>query len=285
MAEIQVLDLPREEDLQPFSRFLWQCKIAHRLLESGERQYLLVGNVQDARQVYSAYQQFAAGQEPQLLEPSLPGSGTSPWVSRLLASPITLLLSLLSVVGYLLVAFDANLSVVRWLTFSRFTISPAHGLVFSGPGHEYWRLLTPVFLHFSVLHIVFNLLWLIDLGGRLERVLGSLNLIVVVLLIGAGSNMAQYLFTSQALFGGMSGVIYGLLGYGWVWSRMLPRRSLGIPPAVVGFMIGWLLLCVAGFSELLGFGAVANAAHIGGLLLGVLLGFGAAIIARFQTAR
>lgn len=168
--------------------------------------------------------------------------------------------------------------MLPWLTFFEFHSQGQH-LQFSLPVREYWRLLTPIFLHFSLLHIVFNMLWLWDLGGRVERVQGSGRLLAIVLLIGAGSNITQAIFSQHSIFGGMSGVIYGLLGYCWVWGYLRRDPALHVPTPVVTVMVVWLLLCVAGFTELLGAGAVANAAHTGGLILGLILGAGAALIA------
>jgi GlpG protein len=80
------------------------------------------------------------------------------------------------------------------------------------------------------------------------------------------------------LFGGLSGVIYGLLGYAWLWSRLTGDPTLALPRGLVGFMIGWLLVCMSGLVEALGFGAIANAAHASGLALGMLLGLGAGLL-------
>ena len=98
--------------------------------------------------------------------------------------------------------------------------------------------------------------------------------------MGMGSNIIQFKYAEAGVFGGMSGVIYGLLGYGWMWSVICPERSLHIPKPVLIFMLVWLVACMLGFAELLGAGSVANAAHVGGLLMGLLLGIGAGIIAR-----
>ena len=78
----------------------------------------------------------------------------------------------------------------------------------------------------------------------------------------------------------MSGVIYGLLGYIVIWNRCRPAQSFPLANGVAVVMIVWLLLCIAGFTELLGVGAVANTAHVSGLLLGIVLGLAAALFDR-----
>jgi hypothetical protein len=72
----------------------------------------------------------------------------------------------------------------------------------------------------------------------------------------------------RRLFGGLSGVVYGLLGFAWVAGRLNPRW-LGMAPAtpIMLFMVGWLVICMLGVFDVLGF-SVANAAHLGGLLSG-----------------
>ena len=124
---------------------------------------------------------------------------------------------------------------------------------------------------------MFNSLWLWELGSRVESVLGSLNMLALFLVIAMVSNGSQYAFGGPGLFGGMSGVVYGLLGFCWVAPLLQPRWKIQPAPVIVIFMIGWLLVCMVGLVEVLGFGTIANAAHLGGLLCGIVLGgaFGA----------
>ena len=131
--------------------------------------------------------------------------------------------------------------------------------------YQPWRLFTPALLHFSVLHITFNLIWWLDLGGQVERKQSPLRLLVLFLVVAGVSNVAQFLATGP-LFGGLSGVVYGLLGYVWVQGRLRPEAGLAIPNPVVVLMLGWLVLCWTGL-----LGPVANMAHLAGLVTGVLL--------------
>lgn len=129
-----------------------------------------------------------------------------------------------------------------------------------------WRLFTPMLLHFGALHILFNLLWWQTLGGIIERYQSSLQLVVVTLVTAAVSNFAQFQATG-ANFGGLSGVVYGLLGYLWIYGRVNPAAGYGIPRPVVIFMLLWLVICWVGLTDL-----VANEAHFAGLLSGCFLG-------------
>jgi GlpG protein len=68
----------------------------------------------------------------------------------------------------------------------------------------------------------------------------------------------------------MSGVIYGLLGYCWLSNRRRPGSLPCVSPALFAFMIGWLILCMSGIVTMLGFGQIANTAHVAGLVAGLL---------------
>jgi GlpG protein len=102
-----------------------------------------------------------------------------------------------------------------------------HSLMFGGLQYgEFWRLLTPIFLHFGLAHLAFNLLWLSILGSRIEQLSGSVHLLMVVIVSGVFSNMIQVGWGGSAMFGGMSGVVYALLGYIWIKGRFVPEPGL-----------------------------------------------------------
>lgn len=131
---------------------------------------------------------------------------------------------------------------------------------------QLWRLVTPIFLHFGIFHILFNMLWLYTLGTQIERRGGRRQLALLVLSIGVVSNVGQYVVAGPA-FGGFSGVVYGLLGYVWIMAQFQPARGYLMDRFTLGFMLVWLLLGLSGLLE-----NMANAAHLFGLLSGVLWG-------------
>ena len=135
---------------------------------------------------------------------------------------------------------------------------------------QVWRLVSPDFLHFSLLHIVFNMLMLWTLGGQLEIRKGSIAFLSMALFVSIVSNLAQLIDTGY-LFGGMSGVVYGLVGYCWVWRRVSP--DIFLPDALFRFSIIWLLIGYTPLTEWLGIGRMANSAHLYGLLSGLLWGW------------
>ncbi len=141
---------------------------------------------------------------------------------------------------------------------------------------ELWRLVTPIFVHFGLMHIVFNSIMMFQFGSIIEPRLGGLNFLVIVLLIAVSSNVGQYLYAGPA-FGGLSGVVYGLFGYFWMSSRYNPRFGARINPSAVKILLGWFVLCWFNFFGLLGDQAlIANVAHTVGLVVGMLLALFAA---------
>ncbi len=131
---------------------------------------------------------------------------------------------------------------------------------------QLWRWFTHAFLHFSVIHIAFNVLWWWQLGGDVEKKLGAGKLLSLFLFSAATSGLGQY-WVEGANFGGLSGVVYALVGYLWMLGYYAPKLGLGLSKPIVGFMLVWLVL---GFVQ--PFMAIANTAHLVGLLCGVAMG-------------
>ncbi|MDA9014492.1 rhomboid family intramembrane serine protease [Porticoccaceae bacterium] len=180
------------------------------------------------------------------------------WRIGIKRNPMVALLLLGSLIGAVIVEISPSLT---------------NGLFFAHPNQaEYLRMISPIFLHFGLLHLVFNCLWLGLLGSRIETQQGAIHLLFIVLISGVASNMAQYYWSGTVYFGGMSGVIYALLGYLWVKNKIAPQHYAPLPSGLMGFMVGWLVLCMTGVLEVaLGIG-VANAAHLSGLVAGLFIG-------------
>ncbi len=188
--------------------------------------------------------------------------------------PLTLALIALSVLVALATDFGQNPQAVNYFSIARYTsengaVAWYRGLVEVRHG-QVWRLVTPIFLHFGIMHLLFNMMWLYDLGGGLERGLGSWRLGLMVLVLAVIPNLAQFLMSGPH-FGGMSGVVFGLLGYVWIRGRLDPGCGLRLHPSTAAMMLIWLLL---GFTGLLG--GMANYVHGAGAVIGVAWGFFAA---------
>jgi GlpG protein len=163
--------------------------------------------------------------------------------------------------------------VLAWLILAdpyRFDGSLASGLEGLQQG-QLWRLFTPILIHFGIIHLLFNMLWLKDLGGLIETRWSRRTLAALVIVSAALSNLGQYLVNwdlrnglelANVWSGGMSGVVYCLLGYVWIRGRHEP--GLRLHPQIVALMLGWLVLCFTGL-----LGPIGNTAHLLGLLIGV----------------
>ncbi len=173
------------------------------------------------------------------------------------AGPVTLSIMLLCVAIFALQQLGFNQQIFQMLHF------PA----LDGQQWQLWRWLSHAVLHFSVMHIAFNILWWWQLGGDIEKKLGGLKLLQIFAISSALSGAGQY-WVEGANFGGLSGVVYALVGYLWVVSTKAPQLGLTIPRQIVGFMLIWLVL---GYMQ--PFMAIANTAHLAGLIAGVGIGW------------
>jgi rhomboid protease GlpG len=116
---------------------------------------------------------------------------------------------------------------------------------------------------------VFNLLMLWFLGGQVEHRQGRGRFFLLFIACSIVPNVAQYL-ESGPLFGGMSGVVYGLVGYCWLWNRLHPG-VLVFPSALMGLSVAWLIVGYTPLTEALLIGKMANSAHLFGLLMGLFV--------------
>ncbi|NNE38032.1 MAG: rhomboid family intramembrane serine protease, partial [Gammaproteobacteria bacterium] len=86
--------------------------------------------------------------------------------------PATRSFVLLSILATALTVFGTNAELTRWLTIS--DIYQWRGELSEISSGQIWRLVTPIFLHFMLLHILFNMMWLWDLGGTVEKCQGGM---------------------------------------------------------------------------------------------------------------
>ncbi|WP_439107535.1 rhomboid family intramembrane serine protease [Congregibacter sp.] len=261
-----------DEDLRPLSALLWQQKIAHRIVEEDGTQVVILAASNEHNRAQDLLKRWQSGELRVTLRQVAPAKKrTSPLPELLRTAPVTLVLIAFSICGFLLIYLNAPIGWVALLTYEPFTLVSGRPVFSSSPG-QFWRLLTPAFLHFGLMHIVFNSLWCWELGRRIEGALGSLNLAGLFIATAALSNFAQHSVSGPVLFGGLSGVVYAFLGFAWVAGRINPHwRSLVPATSIMLFMVGWLVICILGVVDVLGF-SVANAAHVGGLLSGAAIG-------------
>jgi len=283
---ILALQIDREVDLALFSSFLYQQSIRHRINEAGDLQELWVADDVDAQRVRAYYAAFSQGELSLQAAPA--ARRRSSLLQNLLNAvwrvPVTFGLIVLTALLFPVTLGIDDGDVDGWfeaLSLLQFSVVGNKVYFVDLPmtlaSGEYWRLLTPMFLHFGILHLVFNMLWFWEIGRRIEQVNNGLLLLLLVLVSSLGSNLLQYAMTGPGFFGGMSGVVFGLLAYSLAWSRLLPSRDMGLANSIYIFMLGFLVFGFSGLFDLLGLGNLANWAHLGGLLAGG--GFGLLVVA------
>jgi len=176
-------------------------------------------------------------------------------------SPITATLLALSVVVSLFSNLGSNFQLIHFLFISEYRQGLSE--ILNG---QVWRLFTPIVIHFGILHIAFNMVWLYQLGSAIEQHHSIKRMAVLVLIISVTSNLAQFLW-SGPMFGGMSGVVYGLLGYVWIQGKFNPRAGIGLDRNIAIMMFVWFVVCWLGLV-----GNIANMAHTIGLVAGIIIG-------------
>ncbi|WP_372611176.1 rhomboid family intramembrane serine protease [Halomonas sp.] len=273
----RVILLPLDADTRELRRALWAQRIGHRFTEEEGGQVLWLIDPEQQEAMLAMLNRWQRG-ETLITEPP-PGRrpeivGMLGPLRRAPVSAISLLLCLLvfAVMGVLGDRVIAALSIVP-VPLGVINGSLAFGdlgeVVTSG---QVWRLLSPAFLHFGWMHLIFNMLWLWYFGRQVEVIHGRTRMLMLLLTAGIGANLAQYA-TGTVLFGGMSGVDFALLGYVWLMSRRAPRSGFFVPQMLVVFMLGWMVFTMTNLAGAVGFGNVANEAHVGGLVVGLLLGW------------
>src|ERR1700692_309767 len=164
----------------------------------------------------------------------------------------------------------AGIELVRWG-------ANAGALTLSG---EWWRLLPCVFIHGGLLHIAFNMWCLWDLGALAESLYGRWTFGALYLLCGVGASLASVAWNVHVLSVGASGAIFGLAGALIAAFKLgefsVPREALSGTLRSLGVFVGFNLV----------FGVASrvtdNAAHIGGLVTGLILGALMAVFAPRQ---
>lgn len=174
---------------------------------------------------------------------------------------LTAILIALSVTVAVLSQFGSDYQFLHFLFISEYR----QGLSEISEG-QLWRLFTPILIHFGIIHIAFNMIWLYQLGSAIEQRQSIKRMAMLVVVTSLLSNLAQF-FWSGPSFGGMSGVVYGLLAYIWVQGKYNPRAGLGLEQNIAIMMLIWFVICWMGLV-----GNIANMAHTVGLVSGAVLG-------------
>lgn len=141
---------------------------------------------------------------------------------------------------------------------------------------QVWRLVTPIFIHFGFIHLLFNMLWLYRFGCLIEDKRGTWFLAILVVVSAVVSNLGEYYMSTVnnvlPLVGGMSGVVYALFGFIWIKS-LVDRDWLGyLDGATVLILVGWVAIGLVGIGDIL-LANVGHWAHAFGLLTGMAFAY------------
>ncbi|MCP4890415.1 MAG: rhomboid family intramembrane serine protease [Rubripirellula sp.] len=150
---------------------------------------------------------------------------------------------------------------------------------------QWWRMITPMFMHGDEFHLAFNMLWLFFLGSVIERLHGSWFLLLLTFGTEIAGTLLQVSLPTadwipQALQGspfaiGASGAVYGLFGFLWIRPAVDPTYPVHLVPMNVILMLVWLVACMTPLVP-----NVANGAHLGGLMGGIFFALAGRALAR-----
>jgi len=181
-------------------------------------------------------------------------------VETLRAAPAASLIIAINVIVFLLAERSGSTS--QSATLIRFGAN-WRGLVWQG---EYWRLVTSMFLHIGVIHLLWNGYYGFRLSAQAEGAIGSWRFVVLYLVSGIAGSAASVI-GHNAVSAGASGALFGLIGWqvATMRSRLGSFRAMWDKPAIrrqLNWVGAWFVLgAFAGFD---------NYAHAGGLVFGVL---------------
>lgn len=265
MQPLAVIEAPLSLDLSPLTRHLWAERVVHRVVENGDKQVLLLADPADVERIRELLEDWKNGTLSEPVE-QLPEPGTG-LLARLLSTPLTLALVVLLtlVFGWQHVSSDW----VAWLQNGDALWPEARNQFSTYIELGLWGLWRHTILHLSVLHLVFNLTMLLALGRAMER-LGERGAILTLLFAcGLTGSLLQWWLSGPG-FAGVSGVVYGMAA----WTGLRQARygvPYGIPKALLGVIVFFMLLSITGDTLLPGQSVTANGGHLGGLLCGFLL--------------
>nr|WP_290702458.1 rhomboid family intramembrane serine protease [Halomonas sp. UBA3074] len=270
-----VMLLPDHADTSQLRQALWHHRIGHRITDEADGQLLWIADPRQQDELTALVERWRRGEPLEIQQKQPRRRSMNASVSMLKHVPVTALMIVVSLVVFALIAIFGDQLIVALtivpigLSGGELAFGTLSQTLSSG---QVWRLLSPAFLHFGWMHLIFNLMWVWYFGRQIEGRQGSLTMLMLLVLAGIGANIAQYL-TGTVLFGGMSGVVYALLAHVWLMSRRVPSSGFFVPQMLVVFMLGWMVFTMTDMAGSVGFGNVANEAHLGGLLVGLITGW------------
>ncbi|MEZ5597092.1 MAG: rhomboid family intramembrane serine protease [Pseudomonadales bacterium] len=274
---VRALEVEHDAELAGFVAALHAARVPVRTFEERGKVVLAVPGVELVPVVRSLHQRWYNGDRgwSGAAHTSPAGAGMGGVLVQIRRFPaVTFLLAIAAAIYPFLLSLPQGEvgTVAAWLLVVDVAAGTDVSLARLAGDAQVWRWFTPMFVHFSLMHLVFNCAVVFEFGRRIEGARGGGTLWLLVAITGLIGNLAQVAMGTSPLYGGLSGVAYGLVGY--VLARQ--RRDAGNPwwrmhPAIPLSMLIFLVLFSTGVTGLFGM-HVANAAHWGGFVSGVLLG-------------
>lgn len=254
-------------DLRIITSHLWANGIAHRVVEQNQQQVLILADAKDAPKAHKWLEQWQAGQLEMANPDDVLSNSRGSTFEAALKSPATLMGA-----AVFIIVFSFQQISTSWHTWL-----PLGELFWPSLRNNpqvllelgFWPVWRLSLLHFSFMHLLFNLVWWWVIGHRIEQKDGRFTLLLLVVIAGYVGNLAQWWLTGPA-FGGASGITMALLG--WVgWRQLQKKNDYQLPPLLLPLMVGWIVVII--FAEnLLGMNSqTGHGGHIAGLVSGLLL--------------
>lgn len=261
---------PAGINLAPLTAKLWAERLSHRVVvhpSTGEQQ-LLVASSQDLARVNFWLEQWQLGELETTPANQQPSQFKAKLAKAFQQAPLTSLVLIALVGFYLVMQFSSFWH--SWLSTGQ-ELWPHHrNQLATYVDLGLWQLWRPVLLHFSLAHLIFNTFAWWIFASRIETRDGKLALVVLIVLAGLAGNIWQWWAQGPA-FGGASGITFALLG--WLGLRIYVKRiDYNFPALMLPLMLGIMVLMLVADSLIPGLTRTAHAAHLGGLILGLLVG-------------
>ena len=265
---IKALEVTEGTDLRPLVTILRRQAIPHQVTEAAGKLVVWTRSDTDAQLIQASYQAWQEGRievpDSQLASGSA-GIPVKDLANNFLAAywraPITVCTILAAITLALASSFGSDRAVVNAWLFPDIFYGGSNWL-----SPMLWlQMLAPAMLHFGAIHLIFNTLWLWFFGRMMEPYLGWQRYLPLLLWLALAGNAAQYFWSGgQNNFGGLSGVVYGQIGFIWIWQTLNPVSPLRLPKPMIGLFIFALIAM-----EVLASSFIATAAHGGGLIGGM----------------
>ncbi len=181
-------------------------------------------------------------------------------------TPVNITCAAICVVVYIVLEIMGNTNSGSFMAEHGALYVPA--VIYEG---QWYRLLTAAFIHFGLPHLINNLILLVALGSYLERIYGHVRFAILYVVCAMGANLVSLIHMQRsgeyAVAGGASGVVFGMIGAMLFFLISQKGHYKELP--IRRFLIMLVLCLYFGFAS---GGLVDNAAHVGGLIVGFIVG-------------